>query len=97
MARIEVLNPVASSAEFKVEPAKRLGTLEGKTIGLYWNMKSGGELALAHIGRRLRERYPSIRLKSWTGEVGTTMRHATNEQLDAIGRECDAVVGTSAD
>jgi hypothetical protein len=77
MAQIEVLNPVASSVEYKVSPAKRLDSLAGKTIGLYWNIKAGGDVALAHISERLKSRIPGLQFKNYIGPVGAGTRRLT--------------------
>ncbi|MBI2906071.1 MAG: hypothetical protein HYX92_00300 [Chloroflexi bacterium] len=49
MFTLEVLNPVAvSHGELKkYSLAPRPRTLDGKTVGLLWNSKRGGEVALA--------------------------------------------------
>ena len=97
MAHIEVMNPVAQSAQFRAEPAKRLDDLSGKTVALYWNMKPGGDMALARVGELLQERYPGLKVRSYIGSVGYAVRYAGNDVLDQMARECDAAVGTSAD
>jgi hypothetical protein len=97
MARLEVLNPVARTVRFSVKPAGRPGDLAGATLGLYWNMKAGGDHALDRVEARLRERYPGLRVRRYTGSVGWLMRHATAEDCDRIASEVQAVVGTTAD
>lgn len=97
MARLEVLNPVARVVEQSVPPAPRLSELTGKRIGLYWNMKSGGDIALDRTEELLRERFPDVTIQRFVGSVGWLMRHATAEDADRIARECDAVVGTTND
>jgi len=54
MARLEILNPVAKTVEFSVKPAPRPRDLAGATIGLYWNMKAGGDHALDRTEALLR-------------------------------------------
>jgi len=44
MVNLEVLNPVAEKPERKFELAPRPSNLSGKTIGLYWNAKPGGNI-----------------------------------------------------
>ncbi len=97
MARLEVLNPVAQTVEQSVPPAPRLSDLAGKRIGLYWNMKSGGDLALDRTEELLKERFPGVMVSRYIGSVGFLMRHLTPEDADRIARECDAVVGTTND
>ena len=92
MTDLVILNPVAETVEFSVKPAPRAGDLTGARIGLYWNMKAGGDAALDEMERRL-----GARFKRYIGSVGFLMRHATAEDADRIASECDAVVGTTAD
>ncbi len=97
MASLTVLSPVARTVEHSVKPAPRLGSLEGATIGLYWNMKAGGDAALDRTEALLRERYPGARFRRYTGSVGWLMRHCTAEDADRIAAEVHAVVGTTND
>ena len=39
--KVQIMSPAASRVDFKVPPAPRLTTFEGKTIGLYNNMTGG--------------------------------------------------------
>jgi hypothetical protein len=97
MSRLEILNPVAKTVEYSVKPAPRPSSLDGLTIGLYWNMKAGGDAALDRAEERLRERFPGARFRRYTGSVGWLMRHCTAEDADRIAAEVDAVVGTTND
>ena len=97
MTRVEVANPVAVRVEQSVKPAARPRDLSAMTVGLYWNMKAGGDAALDRTEQRLRERYPGLRFRRYTGSVGFIMRHATADDADRIASEVGAVVGTTAD
>ncbi len=97
MARLEILNPVARTVEHSVKPAARRDSLRGATVGLYWNMKAGGDAALDRTEQLLRERFPDTKFRRYTGSVGFIMRHCTAEDADRIAAEVDAVVGTTAD
>ena len=54
---IRVLNPTSESEASSLEPAPRLSTLEGKTVGLISNGKEGTVGYFAHMDRLLREKY----------------------------------------
>jgi hypothetical protein len=97
MARLDIVNPIASRLEQSVKPSARLRDLSTVTMGLYWNMKAGGDAALDRTEQRLRERYPRIRFRRYTGSVGFIMRHATADDADRMAAEVQAVVGTTAD
>jgi len=97
MARLEILNPVATTVEYSVKPAPRLQAIDGARIGLYWNIKAGGDAALDKTEDLLRARFPKATFRRYTGSVGWLMRHCTAEDADRIASEVDAVVGTTAD
>ena len=50
---LEVLKPVAAEQAKLFKPASRLPDLSGAKIGLFWNSKIGGEVALDEITQRL--------------------------------------------
>jgi len=97
MARLDIVNPVAACVEQSVKPAARQRDLSNATVGLYWNMKAGGDAALDRSEQRLRERFPGMRFRRYTGSVGFIMRHATADDADRMASEVQAVVGTTAD
>jgi hypothetical protein len=97
MSIIRIRNPIAESVEQKVTPARRLGDLNGKRIGLFWNAKSGGDVALAHVEELLKTRHPNARFSHYLGDVGFAHRLCTPAAADRIVKEVDAIVGTTAD
>ena len=80
-----------------INPAPRVADLSGKRIGLYWNMKAGGDVALDRTAELLRQRFPGTTFTHHKGSVGWVMRHATADDVRKVARECDAVVGTTAE
>ncbi len=97
MAKLEILNPQASSVIEAINPAPRLAELTDKNIGLWWNMKAGGDVALDKTAHILAQRFPGTQFKHYVGSVGAMLRHATAEDATKIAQECDAVVGTTSD
>jgi hypothetical protein len=97
MSQLEIVNPVARTVEHSVKPAARLRDLDGATIGLYWNMKAGGDAALDRAEQLLLARFPGAKFRRYTGSVGWLMRHCTAEDADRIASEVHAVVGTTND
>jgi hypothetical protein len=105
MAVLEIVNPIAlpggradtGSENERSAPAPRLDALRGKTLGLFWNGKAHGGLALQRVRENLAERYPNLAFRDYYGVHGNTVRRATPELLDRMASECDAVIGTSAD
>ena len=97
MAELVIRNPIAETVEFSVKPAPRRGDLAGARIGLYWNMKAGGDAALDQMEKMLGAHFPGSTFRRYIGSVGFLMRHATAEDADRMASEVDAVVGTTAD
>ena len=44
--KLQIMSPAADRVDFKVPPAPRLTSLEGKTIGLYNNMTGGADVVV---------------------------------------------------
>jgi hypothetical protein len=97
MAQLQVFNPVAEALTSHVDLAPRLDDMNGKRIGLYWNLKAGGDVALRKTEEELARRYPDAKFSYYTGSVGFVMRHVTPQEADRISQEVDAIVGTSSD
>ncbi len=57
--------------------AKRLETLNGKTIAQLWDYLFAGDEVFATLEKELRAKYPDVKFVSWR-EFGTT--HGTNEK-----------------
>jgi hypothetical protein len=59
-ATLRVLNPVAARKFRPIPPARRHPDLAGKKIGLYWNYKKHGDVALGRVRELLSERYAGM-------------------------------------
>ncbi|BCB90015.1 UGSC family (seleno)protein [Phytohabitans suffuscus] len=97
MATIEVLNPVALSAKKQLALAPRVPDLAGKRVGLFWNMKAGGDVALQRVQELLGKRYPTAEFTLFIGDTGSMVRRATKAGADRVAAESDVVVGTTGD
>ena len=97
MVSIAVLNPVAARRAVPRAPlAPRPSRLDGLTVGLYWNLKAGGDAALDRIEALLARDIPGIRFRRYSGSVGA--RPTMNaDDAAAIKAECDVLVGSVAD
>ena len=100
--QLMIVNPVAIPA-WKVEkgerhpPAKRPASLDGMTIGLFWNGKQNGPFALDRAREKLSAQYRDLTFIDVIGEKGSNNRYLSDEQLDMLEREADVVVATTAD
>ena len=62
----------------KMRPlAKRLDTLNGKSIAQLWDFLFAGDEVFTALESRIRERFPDVKFVSWR-EFGST--HAVNEK-----------------
>ena len=95
--RLGVLNPVAQKIENRGPSAPRLPELEGRLIGLYWNLKSGGDAALRRADELLKTRYAGLQTKNYVGSIGSATRYMTKDDVKRIAQECAAVIGSTAD
>ncbi|MFN7085041.1 MAG: hypothetical protein ACK4N4_00260 [Burkholderiales bacterium] len=76
-AQYEALWP-RSPRQAKVKPlARRLDTLEGKTIAWVWDYMFRGDEVFAQLEESLRARYPGMKFVSWS-EFGNT--HGSEER-----------------
>lgn len=97
MPAMEILNPVATIAKRSASAAARPNALDGKTVGLFWNNKVGGNTALRAAADALRKRYTGLQFKEYQGSVGSSTRYMTPQDLAQISSECDVVIGSTAD
>ena len=100
--KVQIMFPAADRVDFKVPPAPRLASLEGKTIGLYNNMTGGADVAVDRVAEHLSRQYPDVRFERYGGDLrpgrpalsrGT---HIDEEEATRIAAEVDAVIGATA-
>lgn len=91
---LEVLHPVAiSEGEMdRAELAQVPVSLEGKRVGLLWNAKRGGEVALRRAREALQERFQGCEVVFYPG-----MMPAPKAIMERAKQECDVVIGATAD
>src|ERR1700741_1997613 len=77
MAKYEVVWPRGERRQVVRPLAKRLDTLNGKTVAQLWDYLFFGDEVFAALEAKLRDRYPQVKFVSWR-EFGST--HATNEK-----------------
>ena len=47
--KVQIMSPAANRVDYRVPPAPRLASLDGKTIGLYNNMTGGADIAVERV------------------------------------------------
>jgi len=73
----EVVWPCGERRQALRPLAKRLDTLNGKTIAQLWDFLFAGDEVFTAIEETVREQYPGVKFVSWR-EFGST--HAVNEK-----------------
>ena len=91
-----LVNPLDETVRVQGAPARRLDTLQGKTIGLLDISKPGGSVFLDHLERLLKEHHGVAHVVRATKPTFTKPAPpAVIEQL--IAARCDAVIEALAD
>ena len=67
--KLQIMSPAADRVDFKVPPAPRLSSLEGKTIGLYNNLTGGADVAVELAAERISQRYANGKLERDGGDL----------------------------
>ncbi len=91
MAQLEVLNPVAQHFGHDTALAPRLQTLDKKRIGLYWNGKPGGEIALARVKELLGKKLQGAEFKLIKSSVPGP------KECVEEGKTFDAIIASTGD
>lgn len=94
MFALEVLSPVArTEGIMKVsKAAPRPNSLDALTLGLIWNSKRGGELALTKAGELVSRKYKNVKVIRYDGSMPCDA-----ELLERAKRECDIFIGSTGD
>ena len=94
MYLLEVLNPVALiKGELEAAPlAPRPTALEGKTIGLVWNGKANGDVALKRAAELIQKRVPNVTFRFYIGALP-----CPKPLIEEAKAEVDVAIGCTAD
>lgn len=96
MKRLVVLNPIGVFKPERVAPAPRPKALKNKKIGLHWNEKPRGDIALTRVKELLEERFQGVQTKFLPST--NIVRALSEEQLvEIMAWKPDAVIGGTAD
>jgi Fe-S cluster biogenesis protein NfuA len=91
--RLDVLNPTADGYGADVAGlAARPPGLAGQTVGLLWNGKPNGDIALRAIGTALESQFEGLRTRFYSGSIP-----CDRTLLEVVAAECSAVVACTAD
>ena len=100
--KLQIMSPAAERVDFKVPPAPRLSSLEGKTIGLYNNLTGGSDVAVELAAERISQRYPNVKFERYGGDLRpgrpalSRGNHIDEDEASRIAKEVDAMIGATA-
>ena len=57
----DLVNPAGVIKIAQIKPAKRISTLDGKTVALRWNGKNNGDVVLDHLCDLMSKKFPNTR------------------------------------
>ena len=100
MSTIEVVSPAGLEVVRRSGTARRLGNLDGKTIGEVWNGVFKGDFTFPIIRKLLQHQYPGLRIIPYTefphtpGSDNPTQQRERARRIAAMAKEkgCDAVI-----
>jgi len=92
---MRILDPTIAADHAESTLAKRVADLDGKVLGLLSNSKVNGDRLLELVRDRLATRYRIERVVTMT--KSSASRVADEAMLDALARDCDAVVTAIGD
>ena len=100
MEKIEVVSPLGLDVVTSSGRAKRIGDLNGKTIGEIWNGVFKGDVTFPIIRKMLQDRYPALKIVPYTefphapGSDNPTQQRERAKQIAALAKQkgCDAVI-----
>jgi hypothetical protein len=90
---LEVSIPTAEKFGASVgQLAPRLTSLSGRTIGLVWNAKPNGDVALKRAGALIQQQVPDVKVNFYSGSLP-----CRPDLLRQALEECDAFIACTAD
>ena len=94
MFTLEVLSPVAQTdGDTKVgAAAPRPQSLDNLTVGLLWNSKRGGEIALLKAAELIKAKYTNLNVIRYNGSMP-----CEKPLMERAKQECDVFIGSTGD
>jgi len=100
MSRIKVVSPLGFDVVKDSGSAKRIDTLDGKTVGEVWNGVFKGDFTFPIIRKCLQAKYPRVKIIPYTefphtpGSDNPAQQRERAQQIAALAKEkgCDAVI-----
>ena len=88
----ELVNPSGVIKLAQVEPAKRITSLDGKTVALRWNGKHNGNVVLDRIAELMAQKYPNTKvIKTYETDPSLNAISGTPANSERITRAVTAM------
>ena len=95
MVSLKILNPVGILNFKPLPPAPRLKELNNKKIGLYWNHKARGNVALDRVKELLSQRFEGMTFEWFETRISV---EATKEWFEDVRKKgVNGVVASTGD
>ncbi len=92
---LKILNPVGVLNFLPMSPAKRITEFKKKKIGLYWNGKARGNIALDRVKEILSQKYEGLTFEWFETPIST---EASQEWFENVRKKgVHGVVGSTGD
>lgn len=91
-SELKIINPVAAQDDRSFPTAARATSFEGKTLGLAWNGKPGGNVALERLAQSIQERHEGLKVLKFYDDIPFG-----RETIDMCIAKADLVVGSTGD
>lgn len=92
---LAIRNPVATMEIARVKSAERLRDLNNKRIGLLWNKKARGDVALRKVEAVLKQRFSGLEFTWFEQQIAIAL---VPEQIKALKQlNNDAIISTTGD
>jgi len=83
----DLVNPAGVIKIAQIKPAKRISTLDGKTVALRWNGKNNGDVVLDHLCDLMGKKFPNTRfIKIYQKDPSTVGISGSAPESERIAR-----------
>ena len=93
--QFEILNPIGVTDTEIMAPVPRLKDFKNKRIGLFWNSKARGNVALKKVETLLKERFEGVEFNWFTTDNSTALAPMEIAALKEQGH--DAIISSTGD
>ena len=99
----DLVNPTGVIKIARINPAKRISTLDGKTVAFRWNGKNNGDVVLDHLCDLMGKKFPNTRfVKIYQKDPSTVGISGSAPESERIARSMvslkpDLVIASQGD